>query len=75
MEESVGEGVRLEARDRRLRVAALAGQHVVPLQDLVQDDAVDEAAEPEAKQDARSGHRRRPSRSCSNSLGSQSSSW
>ena len=32
------------------RVVAGARQHVVPLQDLVQDDPVDEAAEPDAEQ-------------------------
>jgi hypothetical protein len=69
VEEPVGERVRLEAGDGRLRVAALAGQHVVPLQDLVEDDAVDEAAEPDAEQDARDGHRRRRPRPRADGVG------
>src|SRR5829696_1814190 len=52
MEEAVRKRVRLEARHRRGRVAALAAQHVVPLEDLVEDDAVDEPAEPDAEEDA-----------------------
>jgi hypothetical protein len=56
VEEPVGEGVRLEPGDGRLRIAALAREHVVPLQDLVQHDAVHEAAQPDAEHDAgRSG--------------------
>ncbi len=52
MEEAVDEGVGLQPRDSRHRVVAGGGQHVVPLQDLVQDDPVDEAAEAEAEQQA-----------------------
>ena len=59
MEQSVGQGVGLETDDGGRRVAVGGGQHVVPLEDLVQQDPVDEAAEPDAQQQAR-GHRDRP---------------
>jgi hypothetical protein len=50
VEEAVGERVVLEAGDARGRAAALAREHVVPLEDLVEDDPVDEAAEPDAQE-------------------------
>ena len=40
----------LEAGDGRCRVVAGAGEHVVPLQQLMEHDAVDEAAEADAEQ-------------------------
>ena len=52
VKEAVPERVGLKSGDRRLRIAALAGQHVVPLKDLVQDDAVHEPAEADPEQDA-----------------------
>ena len=50
MEDTVSHDVELEAgeRFRRLRPA----DHVMPLKDLVQHDAVDESAEPQPEQDA-----------------------
>lgn len=54
VEEPVGESVRLEPRERCIRVACGRGQHVMPLQDLVKDDAVDETSETETKEKA--GH-------------------
>jgi hypothetical protein len=59
VEEAIGERVRLEPRDGRRRVAGGAREHVMPLQDLVQQDAVDEAAEAHAEQDAGPPWRRR----------------
>jgi hypothetical protein len=50
VEEAVPEGVELEALEVGDRVPA--AQHVVPLQHLVQHDAVEEAAEAEAEEDA-----------------------
>ena len=44
VKEPVPDGVQLEVSDRVRRVAR-AGEHVVPLQNLVQYDAVEEAAE------------------------------
>ena len=40
-------------RHRRLGVVALAREHVVPLKNLVEDDAVHESAQSDAKQDSR----------------------
>ena len=49
MEEPVDEGVGLESGDGGGRLAAVvAGEHVMPLQDLVEHDAVDEPAEADA---------------------------
>jgi hypothetical protein len=50
VEEPVGERVGLQAGDGRHRMLARAGQHVVPLQDLMEHDAVDEAAEADPEQ-------------------------
>ncbi len=60
VEEAVREGVRLEPGDGGLGIALGAREHVVPLQDLVQHDAVHEAAEAYAQEDP--GCRERPSR-------------
>jgi hypothetical protein len=46
VEESIGQCVHLEPGDRLHRL--FVTDHVVPLQDLVQDDAIDEAPEAEA---------------------------
>ena len=50
VEQTVGDRVRLQPGDRRRRVSVGGRQHVMPLQDLVQDDAIDEAAQPDAQQ-------------------------
>ena len=57
VEEAVRERVRLEACDGVGGLAARARQQVVPLEDLVQHDPVDEAAEAESH-DERGGSRR-----------------
>jgi len=63
MEEPVDERVRLQTGNGVHRLTAvLAGEHVVPLENLVQQDAVDEPAEADAHQQRRSLRRpRRPS--------------
>ena len=53
MKEPVGQRVRLETRDGGRGIAAFAGEQVVPLKDLMEDDAVREAAEPESEQETR----------------------
>ena len=50
MEEAVGERVRFQPGHSVDRAFLGAGDHVVPLQDLVEDDAVHESAEGEAEQ-------------------------
>jgi hypothetical protein len=52
MEKPVRQRVVLEAGDCRGRMVACARQHVVPLEDLVKQDAVEEPAEPDPEQDA-----------------------
>jgi hypothetical protein len=55
VEQPVPERVLLERPDRGVGergVAVLGGEQVVPLQDLVQDDAVEEAAETDAEGEA-----------------------
>jgi len=52
VEDAIPEGIHLEVLDTVGRVAR-AGQHVVPLQDLMQHDAVEEPAEAKAEQDPR----------------------
>ena len=47
VEEAIGKRVRFESRDRGRGVLLDVADHVVPLKDLMQHDAVDEAAEPE----------------------------
>jgi hypothetical protein len=60
VEQPVDEGVRLEPRDGIHPLAAVVTrEHVVPLEDLVEDDAVDEAPEPEPQH---KGGRRRGAR-------------
>ena len=59
MEQPVRERVHFEVR-HAVGGKAGAGQHVVPLQHLVQHDPVEEAAQPEAEQDA-GGDRKLPS--------------
>ena len=59
VKEAVKECVGLEPCDGGGRVVALVGEHVVPLKDLVKDDAVHESAQADAQKDsggARSGH-------------------
>lgn len=53
MEENVGQRGRLQPRKGRDRVARDVADHVVPPEELVQDDAVHEAAEAQAEEDAR----------------------
>ena len=57
MEEAVGESVVLQATDRGRRAAALVGEDVVPLEDLVEDDPVDEATEADPQQEGRQERR------------------
>jgi hypothetical protein len=53
VEEAVRERVRLEARDRGARLPTpVAGEHVMPLEHLVEHDAVEEAAQADAKEKA-----------------------
>ena len=51
VEEAVEKRVKLEVFDTVCREAG-TGHHVMPLQDLMQDDAVEEAAEAKAEEDA-----------------------
>ncbi|MDQ1595979.1 MAG: hypothetical protein QOH40_2535 [Arthrobacter pascens] len=44
VEESVGKGVCFEPRDRVGRVFTGVSQHVMPLEDLMEDDAIDKPA-------------------------------
>jgi hypothetical protein len=59
VEESVRERVGLQTGHGAARVLAGVGEHVMPLQDLVQDDPVDEPPEADADEE-----RRAPSGSC-----------
>jgi hypothetical protein len=52
MEESIGERVVLQAPNRGLRVIPFAAQQVVPLEDLVEDDAVHEPPKTDPDQDS-----------------------
>src|SRR5215211_1267031 len=59
VEEAVREGVVLETGDRGRRVVIFAAQEVVPLEDLMEDDPVDEPTQTNADQDSwRAGTRR-----------------
>jgi hypothetical protein len=49
VEEAIPEGVDLQILDAVGGITC-AGQHVMPLQDLVQHDAVEKAAQPEPKE-------------------------
>ena len=51
MEEPVEEGIDLQVFDGVRRVAG-ARDHVMPLEHLVQHDAVEESPEPQAEEDA-----------------------
>ena len=51
VEEAVHECVLLQSGDGVGRVLARAGEHVVPLEDLVKHDAVDEPAEADPQQE------------------------
>lgn len=53
MEDAIPERIHLQARDRIGRVIPLAGQHVMPLQDLVQDNAIKEPAKPDTQEQTR----------------------
>ena len=44
MEEAVPQGVRFQSGDGLRRIVAVVGEHVVPLQDLVEHDPVHESA-------------------------------
>lgn len=50
VEQAVPERVRLQSGNSRVRIVALTRQHVVPLEDLVEHDPIDEAAETDAEQ-------------------------
>src|SRR5829696_2184743 len=50
VEEAVRERVRLEAGDGRRGILALAREHVMPLEDLVENDPVNEPAKPDSEQ-------------------------
>jgi hypothetical protein len=52
VEETIRERVVLKSCHGRLGVVALAAEQVVPLKDLVEDDAVHKAAESDAEQDS-----------------------
>jgi hypothetical protein len=52
MEKPVRQRIVLESRDRRRRMAASARQHVMPLEYLVKQHAVEETAEPDPEQNA-----------------------
>jgi hypothetical protein len=45
VEEPVPKRIRLQSGDRRGWIAALAREHVMPLQDLVQDNAIEKPTE------------------------------
>jgi hypothetical protein len=51
VEEAIGQRVGLEPGDRRRRMLAGVREHVVPLEDLVQDDPVDEPSEAQAEEE------------------------
>lgn len=53
MEEAIRERVRFEASNRVHRSLSGARNHVVPLEELVSDDSVDEPSEAESEHDAR----------------------
>ena len=53
MEKAIRENVDFHSRERVHRVVIHVTDHVVPLKDLVQHDAVDETAEPKAEQQPR----------------------
>jgi hypothetical protein len=50
-EDSVPERIRLQAVNSGLRVAAFAGEHVMPLEQLVEHDSVHKAAQPDPQHD------------------------
>ena len=52
MKQAVGQRVVLQTPDGGIGVIALAAQQVVPLEDLVEDDAVHEPAEADPNQDS-----------------------
>jgi hypothetical protein len=49
VEEAVDKRVRFKAGDGAARMVASAGENVMPLEELVEHDAVDEAAQPETQ--------------------------
>ena len=51
MEDAVPQGIDFEIADAGRGITG-AGQHVVPLQDLVQHDAIEESAQAQAEEDA-----------------------
>jgi hypothetical protein len=52
VEEPVPECVRFQPRHSRWRIVAFAGEHVVPLEDLVEDDSIHETAEADAEKES-----------------------
>lgn len=51
VKQSVPQRVRLQTGDCRDRIVTVVAEHVVPLQDLVQDDPVHKSSEPDPEQD------------------------
>jgi hypothetical protein len=51
VKQTIAQCVRLKSRDGRRRVVIDMANHVMPLQNLVQDDPIEESPEPEAKKD------------------------
>lgn len=63
VKEPVHEGVHFQPRDRVDGVNVCVAHHVVPLQDLVQDDSVHKAAKTQAVENPRRFRRGNPGRS------------
>ena len=52
MEKAVPQRIRLQSGNRGFGVVAFAGEHVVPLKDLVKDDAIHEPSEADPEQES-----------------------
>jgi hypothetical protein len=52
MEKAVPERIRLQSGDRGFRVVAFAGEHMVPLKDLVEDDAIHQPSEADPEEES-----------------------
>lgn len=50
MKEAISQGVRFETRNRVYRVIARVADHVMPLEQLVGDDAVDKPTQAQTEQ-------------------------
>ncbi len=53
MKQAIGDGVRFQSSDGRDRMVVSVAEHVVPLKQLVEDDAVDEATQAQPEQEPR----------------------